>query len=170
MSGLSQVHRGVEPARIALEQRFFEPEESVYFADIGSLPTPDDLHVSPPDLESVRHAVAAGNWIQITATVSSIVDEAAACGTRVLSSMHAVAFRIMMEAADTLIRIGDSGSHVAARTYEAWRGIEDRVTIDEFNNALTGFLWTYVRRSATNAGRTHRPSWTGQRASSGRAT
>ena len=154
VSGLSQVHRGAESARIALEQRFFEPEESVYYADIGSPRTPDELDVSPRDLESVRNAVAAGNRNQITATVSSIVDEAASCGTRDLSSMHAVAFRIMMEAADTLIRMGDSGSHVAARTYEAWRGIEDRATIAEFKNALTGFLLD-VCETVGNKRRTH---------------
>ncbi|MFW6312337.1 MAG: response regulator [Spirochaetota bacterium] len=140
VSGLSQVHRGVESARIALEQRFFDPGEFVYYADIGSPPARDELDVPPHDLESIRHAVAAGNRNQIMRTVRSIIDEAVACGNRGLSSMHAVAFRIMMEAADTLIRMGDSGSRVARKTYEAWRRIEDEATIDDFKNALTGFL------------------------------
>lgn len=154
VSGLSQVHRGVESARIALEQRFFDPDESVYYADIGSPPTRDELDIPPHDLESIRHAVAAGNRNLILDTVSSIVDEAVASGIRDLSSMHAVAFRIMMEAADALISMGDTGSDVASKTYEAWRRIEGEPTIEEFRDALTGFLLD-VCETVGNKRRTH---------------
>lgn len=139
-SDITQVNRAYESARIALEQRFFDPDQRVFYADFDGGQSADGPHVEPEDLELIRHALSSGNQQRLRYAVDGIVDAAVSAGNRDVRLIHSLGFRMMIEVADTLVSLGESGTDVAVQMYDAWRRVEAQHSVGEFKRRLLEYL------------------------------
>ena len=144
--GLSQTAVGYDSARIALEQRFFDSRQSVFYADFEESEAADRPSVHPEDLESIRHAISAGAVESLRAVIVELVDRAVASGVREASLIRSLGFRLVIEAADTLMGLGETGSAVAVDTYAAWRAVEKQESVESFKASILEYLLGVCRK------------------------
>ncbi len=137
---IGEVNGSYDNARIALEQRFFEDGTQVYYCDFSETAKNDHIQIHPGDLESVRHAVAAGNEQFLRSIVEKLIADAVSSRARDVGLVHSLGFRLIIEAADTLVKLGEPGAAVAVDAYGAWRTAERQKSFVAFQEVLLQYL------------------------------
>ena len=95
VADIGKTDRSYETARIALEQRFFESESQIFYADLSESFDTDQPKIHREDLRLVRHAISGGNEALLRITVDELFESAVSSGARDVKQIHSIGFRLL---------------------------------------------------------------------------